>query len=89
MVFLALVIITPLMVAIATISINSKIISDDITSGIDQLEARFAASISMAAATEESTRPLIATSTLPFLTAMKEILVAESPRHVGNLSPGA
>lgn len=49
MIFLVLVIIIPLMVALATISINSRIISDDITSGIDQLETQFAQSIGMAA----------------------------------------
>ena len=47
--FLFLVIIIPLIVAIATISINSKTISDDVTAGINALETTFTSSISDAA----------------------------------------
>ena len=48
-VFLFLVIIIPLVIALATISINSKTISDDVTSGINMLETEVSQSISKAA----------------------------------------
>ena len=49
MLFLVAVIIIPLVVSTATISINSRIISDDITTSIDQLETEFAEAVGAAA----------------------------------------